>query len=239
MSLVDLLKHALLDLKASWVMWILLGLSVVDLIIIGERAFFLFWVRDDVGKLSDDLDKRLRDGKVREALEGLEKSPSAEAAVVVAGLRHADLGPIAAEKAMIGASALQRVRLERGLAVLGTVGNNAPFLGLLGTVIGVIEAFEILGRPTDAAAAAAQAASALAPQAIMSSIAEALVATAVGLFVAIPAVAAFNWYQRRIQTVGANTEALSNVLLAHLAAEMPLEGAAASPPEGKERPDGG
>src|SRR5882724_8824639 len=180
MSLVDLLKHALLDLKASWVMWILVALSVVDLVIIGERSLFLFRVRDDVGKLSDDLDKRLREGKVREALEGLEKSPSAEAAVAVTGLRHADLGPVAAEKAMTGAAALQRVRLERGLAVLGTVGNNAPFLGLLGTVIGVIEAFEILGRPTDAAAAAAQAASALAPQAIMSSIAEALVATAVG-----------------------------------------------------------
>src|SRR5258708_11893400 len=219
MSLVDLLKHALLDLKASWVMWILLGLSVVDLIIIGERAMFLFRVRDDVGRLSDDLDKRLRDGKVREALEGLEKSPSAEAAVVVAGLRHADLGPIAGEKAMLGASALQRVRLERGLAVLGTGGNNAPFLGLLGTVIGVVEAFEILGRPQ--AATAAAAASGLAPQAIMSSIAEALVATAVGLFVAIPAVAAYNYFQRRIQTATANTEALSSVVLAHLSAERP------------------
>ena len=75
------------------------------------------------------------------------------------------------------------------------------------------------GRPTDAAQAAA---SALAPQAIMSSIAEALVATAVGLFVAIPAVAAFNWFQRRIQTVSANTEALSNVVLAHLSAEAPV-----------------
>lgn len=219
MSLVDLLKHALLDLKASWVMWILLVLSVVDLVIIGERSLFLFRIRDHVGKLSDDLDKRLREGKVREALEGLEKSPSAEAAVVVAGLRHADLGPAAAEKAMIGGAALQRVRLERGLAVLGTVGNNAPFLGLLGTVIGVIEAFEILGRPQ--AAATAAAASALAPQAIMSSIAEALIATAVGLFVAIPAVAAYNYFQRRIQGIAANTEALSNVLLAHLNAEVP------------------
>lgn len=229
MTLVDLLKHALLDLRASWVMWILLFLSVVDLILIGERALFLFWLRDDVGKLSDELDKRLREGKVREALEGLEKSPSSEAAVVVAGLRHADLGPVAAEKAMLGASALQRVRLERGLAVLGTVGNNAPFLGLLGTVIGVIEAFEILGRPQ--AVATATAASGLAPQAIMSSIAEALIATAVGLFVAIPAVAAYNYFQRRIQGIGANTEALSNVLLAHLNAEGPaLEGPSSSEP---------
>jgi biopolymer transport protein ExbB len=225
-SLIELLKHALLDLKASWVMWILLGLSVVDLIIIIERALFLRSIRDDVPKLAAELDALLRAGRVREALDRMKASRSAEAAVVVAGLRHSDLGPASAEKAMAGAQALQRVRLERGLAVLGTVGNNAPFLGLLGTVIGVIEAFEILGRPADVAAAAAQAASALAPQAIMSSIAEALVATAVGLFVAIPAVAAFNWYQRRIQTVGANTEALSNVLLAHLAAEVPLDAGA-------------
>jgi len=227
-SLVELLKHALLDLKASWVMWILLALSVVDLIIIIERAAFLRSIRDNVPKLAAELDSLLRGDRVREALDRMKASKSAEAAVVVAGLRHADLGPASAEKAMAGAQALQRVRLERGLAVLGTVGNNAPFLGLLGTVIGVIEAFEILGRPTDAAAA--QAASALAPQAIMSSIAEALVATAVGLFVAIPAVAAFNWFQRRIQTVGANTEALSNVVLAHLAAEAPPAEARAAAP---------
>jgi biopolymer transport protein ExbB len=217
-SLIELLKHALLDLKASWVMWILLGLSVIDLIIIVERAFFLRSVKDDVPRLAAELDKLLRAGRVRDAVESLKGSRSAEAAVAVAGLRYADLGPASAEKAMAGAQALQRVRLERGLAILGTVGNNAPFLGLLGTVIGVIEAFEILGRPTDAAQAAA---SALAPQAIMSSIAEALVATAVGLFVAIPAVAAFNYFQRRLQTVAANTEALSNVVLAHLSAEAP------------------
>jgi len=222
-SLIELLLHALLDLKASWVMWILLALSVVDLVIIVERVAFLRSVRDDVPKLAAELDGLLRQGRVRDALARMKESRSAEAAVVVAGLLHSDLGPASAEKAMAGAAALERVRLERGLAVLGTVGNNAPFLGLLGTVIGVIEAFDILGRPTDAAAATAQAASALAPQAIMSSIAEALVATAVGLFVAIPAVAAYNYLQRRIQGVAANTEALTNVLLSHLSAEYPPE----------------
>jgi len=222
-SLIDLLEHALLDLKASWVMWILLALSVVDLVIIVERVAFLRSVRDDIPRLAAELDRLLRQGRVREALARMKKSRSAEAAVVVAGLLHADLGPASAEKAMVGAAALERVRLERGLAVLGTVGNNAPFLGLLGTVIGIIEAFDILGRPVDAASAVSQAAAALAPQAIMSSIAEALVATAVGLFVAIPAVAGFNYLQRRINGVGANTEALTNVLLAHLAAETPPE----------------
>ena len=68
----------------------------------------------------------------------------------------------------------------------------------------------------------------------MSSIAEALIATAVGLFVAIPAVAAYNYFQRRIQGIGANTEALTNVLLAHLNAEGPaLE---VPPPDGPRAP---
>jgi len=216
-TLMELLKHALLDLRASWVMWILLGLSAIDLGIIVERALFFRSIRGDLPTLAAALDKLLREGRVREALEILRASRTPEAAVVVAGLRHADSGPISAEKAMLGAAALEKIRLERGLALLGTVGNNAPFLGLLGTVIGVIEAFEILGRPVDATAGAAAA---LAPQAIMSSIAEALVATAVGLFVAIPAVAAYNYFQRLIQAQSARSEALSNVLLAHLSAEV-------------------
>jgi biopolymer transport protein ExbB len=176
-------------------------------------------LKDDVRTLSIDLDRLLRAGNYRGALERMKASPAPEAAAVVAGLKHADLGPTSAEKAMHGALALERMRLERGLAFLGTLGNNAPFVGLLGTVIGVIEAFEALGKP-DASGGA------LAPAGIMSGIAEALVATAVGLFVAIPAVAAFNYFQRKITSILANTEALTNVLLAHLSAEDPPAGMA-------------
>ena len=214
---MELLKHALLDLRASWVMWILLFLSAIDVGIIVERALFFRSIRGDLPALAARLDKRLRALQIREALEELSRSKAPEAAVAAAGLRHADLGPVSAEKAMLGAAALEKTRLERGLALLGTVGNNAPFLGLLGTVIGVIEAFEILGRPADPSAGA------LAPAAIMSSIAEALVATAVGLFVAIPAVAAYNFFQRLIAAQEARSEALSNLLLAHLSAEIPAD----------------
>src|SRR5438067_9417448 len=80
-SLVELLKHALLDLKASWVMWILLALSAVDLVIIVERALFLRSVREDVPRLANELDGLLREGKVREALEKMKASRSAESAV--------------------------------------------------------------------------------------------------------------------------------------------------------------
>jgi biopolymer transport protein ExbB len=108
------------------------------------------------------------------------------------------------------------MKLEQRLAFLGTLGNNAPFIGLFGTVIGVVQAFEQLGKQ---GMSGAQAASAAAPAAVMSSIAEALVATAVGLAVAIPAVAAYNFYQRHTRSVLGNTDALSNVLLAHLSGE--------------------
>jgi biopolymer transport protein ExbB len=217
LPLTEHLKHALLDLHASWVMWILLVLSVVSVGLIVERALFFRRIRDDLPALSRELEALLRAGRYRDAIERMSRSPSAEAAATLAGLRAADLGPVSAEKAIGGALALERSRMERGLAFLGTLGNNAPFVGLLGTVIGIIEAFEVLGRPE-----ALSAAGTLAPQGIMGSIAEALVATAVGLFVAIPAVAAFNFFQRRISTTLAGSEALTNILLAHLNAE-PVE----------------
>jgi biopolymer transport protein ExbB len=214
MDLIGHLKHILLDFHAGWVMWLLLTLSVISLCIIVERAVFFFSVRGDIRKLSGKLDAFLRDGRYRDALDLMTSARCPEAAAIVAGLRHADLGPTSAEKAMSGALALERMRLERGLAFLGTLGNNAPFVGLLGTVIGVIESFEVLGT-NPASGAAAQ-------QQVMAGIAEALVSTAVGLFVAIPAVAAYNYFQRRIQSVMTNAEALTDVLLAHLSAEEPI-----------------
>src|SRR5262249_13072024 len=134
-------------------------------------------------------------------------------------------GAKAAEEAMAGAAALQRMKLEKRLVYLGTLGNNAPFIGLFGTVIGVVQAFDELGKASHAGVGA-QAAPAMAPQAVMASISEALVATAIGLFVAIPAVAAFNAFQRVIKSKLANTEVLSRVLLAHLNAEDPPAAAA-------------
>ena len=128
---------------------------------------------------------------------------------------------------MQGAAALQRMKLERRLAFLGTLGNNAPFIGLFGTVIGVMQAFERLGEQTQVQAAAAGGGT---PQEVMASIAEALVATAVGLFVAIPAVVAYNVFQRHAKAILANTEALSKVLLAYLVSEVPTPVRASSAP---------
>jgi biopolymer transport protein ExbB len=225
MNLVEWLQHLMTNFGAAWVMWLLIVLSVASVTVMLERGWFYYSIRDDIPALAQTLRDRLRDNDLDAALGGLEKSPSAEAAVVVAGLREADRGAKAADKAMRGAAALQKMKLERRLAFLGTLGNNAPFIGLFGTVIGIVQAFEALGRQ---GMNAAQATSAAAPQEVMAAIAEALVATAVGLAVAIPAVAAFNFYMRHTRAVLGNTDALSNVLLAHLSGEPVPAGAAAA-----------
>ena len=212
MNLVEWLKRVMVSTGSEWVMWIMILLSVGSISIILERAWFFNSLRDDLVRLSKDLQNAL-DNSVEAAKKRMSQSPSAEAAVVSAGLSVAHFGPEAAEDAMAGATALQRMKLERRLAFLATLGNNAPFIGLFGTVIGVVMAFDALGQQ---AKEAAQTAQQLAPQAVMSSIGEALVATAVGIGVAIPAVAANNLFQRLTKATLANTEALSRVLLAHL-----------------------
>jgi biopolymer transport protein ExbB len=228
-SLIDRVKSAMVGLGTGWVLLLMLFLSVVSLAVMLERAWLYWSLRDDFDGLMRDFGRLLRSNDLEGARRRLEASRSAEAAVVVAGLVESDRGVEAAEEAMDGASALQRLKLEKRLAFLGTLGNNAPFIGLLGTVIGIVAAFDELSRVKMAAAAGSTQ---LAPEAVMGRISEALVATAIGILIAIPAVAAFNGFQRVVKATLANTEALGHVLLAHLKA-TPVEGGAEAPAEGK------
>jgi biopolymer transport protein ExbB len=218
MNMVEHSKRLMTNFGAGWVIWLLLALSIFSVAIMLERAWFFYSLRDDVATLAQKLGEYLRRGEMDEAKRLLEASPSAEAAVVLAGIIESKRGVKAAEEAMAGAQALQRMKLERRLAYLGTLGNNAPFIGLFGTVIGIVQAFDELSKAAKLATTQA-ANAALAPQAVMSSIAEALVATAFGLGVAIPAVAAYNAFQRLARARLANTDVMSHVLLAHLNAE--------------------
>jgi biopolymer transport protein ExbB len=231
MNISDWLQRIMVGFGANWVMWLMIGLSVVSVAIMLERAWFFWSLRDDLVVLAKELRAAL-DDSIEAAQKRMAASPSVEAAVVSAGLAMADRGPAAAEEAMAGAVALQRMKLERRLAYLGTLGNNAPFIGLFGTVIGVVGAFGQLGEAAKTPVAQANS-QALAPAAVMSNIGEALVATAVGLFVAIPAVAGNNIFQRMIKATLANTEALSRILLAHLKSEPLPEGALPPPAEKK------
>ncbi len=190
-------------LGATWVMWLLVGLSVVCLAIILERAYFLFASRDDIDKLRDDVVDRLKKGDLEAAASRLRTSKSFEAKVAAAGLSDAGHGAAVIRERLLAETQISKLTMERNLAFLGTVGNNAPFVGLLGTVIGIIRAFHALNETAGQVSAG-----------LMAEVGEALVATAIGIMVAIPAVAAFNLFQRVIKARLGRAEELGSYVVA-------------------------
>jgi biopolymer transport protein ExbB len=215
MSTTESVKHLFLDLGTSWVLWLLAALSVVSLAITVERYIYYRRRAGLLPALAQLVHQHLSKADRAGAIAALEREPAVAASIAAAGLKLAHLGAAAADKAMQSRLALEREALDQRLAYLGTLGNNAPFIGLFGTVIGVIQAFEELGHGA-AGHGASSAAGQVASQAVMSAIAEALVATAVGIAVALPAVAAYNYLQRTVTGLLSGSEALSSLVLAYL-----------------------
>jgi biopolymer transport protein ExbB/TolQ len=204
---------------AEWVMDLLAALSVASIAVILERG--LYFLRR--GAEIPGVVEHLKAGRLGEARAAVGDRKGLEAAVALAALDAADGGPAAVQEAVACAVAESRPAYERGLSFLGTLGNNAPFLGLFGTVVGIIRAFSDLavGGPKGAGAAA-----------VMSGISEALVATAVGIFVAIPAVVGFNAYMRRLRTLTTRGEAIGHALASHLSRDDVRAAALAGPRPG-------
>jgi len=174
---------------AGWVLWLLIALSVISLAIALERLWYFRTHRVQKATLLADMQALLRE-RASIDREGL-APPRADIAA-------------AAE----GAKAREKLRLERNLAFLATLGSNAPFVGLFGTVLGIIKAFHDL--------AGSQAGG---PSVVMAGISEALVATAVGLMVAIPAVAAYNYFNRRVKAFMCKIEWAAHLATAELKSE--------------------
>ena len=208
MQIVETTKNALMQAGSSWILTLLFALSAASLAVIIERAFTLLRMRSRARSLREQLIAALRADDASAALELLRGTNAAAARIAARGLTEAEAGaPLEGMREAMAAETLaERRHMERGFVLLSTLGANAPFIGLFGTVVGILQAFDALG-------AAASSTSALAPQAVMGSIAEALVATAVGLGVAIPAVMAFNVFQRTVRTLIEDAEALSHEVL--------------------------
>jgi biopolymer transport protein ExbB len=192
---------------ATWVLWLLVALSIAALSVVIERGVLFITSNDDIGRLRQKLRHALERGELETARRSLEESPSFEARVAVAGLDAQ--GTESAEERMRGETELVRIGMEKNLSLLGTLGNNAPFIGLLGTVIGIVRSFRELEHSSGQVSAG-----------LMAEIGEALIATAVGLLVAQPAVAFYNFYQRVIQTRLGRAEALAREILAYRKAEI-------------------
>ena len=194
--------------SAEWVLWLLVILSVLSLALMLERAVYF-----STHRLSDSesLAVRLARGEFEAVRSAIEGKKGMEAAVIREGLASTAQGADTVEQVIASTVARERPQYERYLSFLGTLGNNAPFIGLFGTLLGIIKAFNDLG--------AANVKGAAIQQTVMAGISEALVATAVGLAVAIPAVVAFNVFNRQLKTLTSRTNALGYALVGSLRSE--------------------
>jgi biopolymer transport protein ExbB/TolQ len=205
------LVQTLLDLpifESAWVLYLLILLSLASIAVMIERGVFYRSRAVDVDAIKAELSKQIDRGDFEAAAAMLKRHDALETNAVLAGLRAWEKGADSVEDLISGALGREKVRYEKRLGFLATLASNAPYVGLFGTVLGIIKSFR------DLAANIAEAS-----QAVMAGIAEALVATAVGLLVAIPAVIAYNAFKGRVKRSVVDAEMLARVLLSNLKAE--------------------
>ena len=202
-GIVDQLM-GLLTVGEEWVLYLLLAVSVACVAIIIERVVTIFKNKGNIAELKTKLNSFLSSGNTDEALKFFSAQKSTPARLVAAALDAFDRSPEAMQEVIDAEVIRERMRLEKFLDFLGTVGSNAPFVGLFGTVLGIIQAFHAL--------ALAQTAD---PKIVMAGISAALVATAVGLFVAIPALIAFNYFKGEVRDMLRMADTLTKPLISH------------------------
>jgi biopolymer transport protein ExbB len=188
---------------------------VASIAVIAERLIVLRQLKGDISGMRQGLVEALREGGFSRARNVLSAVTHPAAKIALRGVqgREDETNAEQAKEAMSAETIAQKRQLERRFGFLATLGANAPFIGLFGTVVGILQAFDALGRNAHATV------SAMAPQAVMSSISEALVATAIGLGVAIPAVFAFNTFERTVRSALDDAEILTLEILSYLKAE--------------------
>jgi biopolymer transport protein ExbB len=166
----------------EWMWWILLS-AIIGFTVLLERAWTMAKARTNTRRLIGTVITTLRSDGVTAAAQVCERNRGPIAAILHAGLLRADRGPEAVEKAIGTSGTIEMAFLERGLVALASVAMVAPLLGFLGTVAGMISAFEAI--------AAAEQVNA---KVVASGISEALITTAFGLIVAIPAQLGHSFY---------------------------------------------
>lgn len=189
--------------KGGIVMWPLLIFSLLALTFIVERGIALRRAKINVNEFLSKIRKALLVNRdVRAAVKVCEEYKGPVASVVKAALLKYGHPKEEIEKGIESAAVFESGRLERGLMVLSTTANVAPMLGFLGTVAGMIQSFDTL---------AAQGLTN--PGAVAAGISVALITTATGLTIAIPAQLGYNYFMSRINKFMRDIETSSNMLL--------------------------
>ncbi len=192
----------------EWVIYILILCSVLSIAVMIERGMILFKERKEIRVVKSILDQSFERGALEKTSEDLKDLSGVSAQILKAGLIRVSGGIEAMEESIAAAVMDQRRRIDVRMVVLNTLGNNAVYIGLFGTVLGVIKAFRDLAQESGAG-----------PEVVMQGLSEALIATAVGLLVAIPCVIAYNVLQKQIKDIFSETDSMTHQILASLKSE--------------------
>jgi biopolymer transport protein ExbB len=182
MAMVDIL------VKGGVIMWIIMALSLIAAIIIIERLLYFRRIRTDEGVMINRLRSTLQKNHYDEALSICENNPSPITNLMRVGIEHRAYSRDTIKEAVMDAANLEVPKMEKHLPALGTISHIAPLLGLLGTVTGNISAFGVLGKFGAVGD----------PGLLAKGIAEALLTTAAGIIVAIPAVIFYNYLVSKV-----------------------------------------
>ncbi len=170
-------------------MWLIIAFSVIAIGVAIERLLSLVGLSGTARSLGDTVGKHLLRGDLAAARTAAERSDSPVADIFLAGIERADRSGAGGVESAVDRERQQvMLKLRRNLWVLGTIGATAPFVGLFGTVAGIMKAFRDMGLDVETGGSGGTAA-------VMTGISEALIVTAAGILVAVEAVILYNWLQ--------------------------------------------
>ena len=185
--------------KGGPVMYLIMILSVISLGIIIERMYNLNKARIDSQKFMDDIINSLKHNKIIESIEMCNNTPGPIAHIIKAGILKHDRSRPEIKEAIDEAAQLEIPRMEKHLPILATIAHIAPLLGLLGTVSGMIKAFQVIQNK-------AATMTPVNPGDLAAGIWESLLATLAGLLVAIPTYVAYNYLVNQVDSLAYDME---------------------------------
>ncbi|MBI5069411.1 MAG: MotA/TolQ/ExbB proton channel family protein [Deltaproteobacteria bacterium] len=225
-------KNLVALLKSSVALWVIIACSVIAIMVAVERLMALWRFSDRSRSLADAVTRALLRGDLEDGRAQCERSGSPAAEVFLAVLQARSPPPAGrrapAPEKVAAAVERQRVqvslKLRQNLWILGTIGATAPFVGLFGTVVGIMQAFHQMSVTGQGGFSV-----------VAAGISEALITTAAGIAVAVEAVVIFNWLNTHVQKLGVQFKLLCEELVEIALEPAPAPAApsrAVAPPEG-------
>jgi biopolymer transport protein ExbB len=193
------------EASAHGILWLMALMSVLSISIMIERYFALKKISSSSNGVAAGFKTLIEAKDLNQIVKLSEDSRSLEGRALEHGLTYVKThGESGLDELINSYKIIEKPGLEKNLNILGTIASNAPYVGLLGTVMGIMKAFNDLANSPGQG-----------NEVVMAGIAHALVSTAIGLAVAIPAVVAFNYFQKKVGNVLNNIDAARDLCLAY------------------------